>query len=121
MTQALGATDAMPARTAAQGPPHKHDDLIRQVADSETFQSAPTMRALLLYLWEHQGESVSEYAIATEALGRHPDFDPKVDSTVRVHIARLRIKLKEFHDAAGAELPLDLSLPLEPHALPSTY
>ena len=76
----------MPAKTAAQGPPHKHDDLFRQVADSETFQSAPTMRALLVYLWAHQGEQVSEYAIATEALGRSPDFDPKSDSTVRVHI-----------------------------------
>ena len=91
---------------------HKHDDLFRQVADSETFQSAPTMRALLVYLWNHQGEQLSEYAIATEALGRSPDFDPKSDSTVRVHIARLRAKLKEFNEAAGPAFPLRLALPL---------
>ena len=104
----------MPARTAAQGPPHEHDPLIRQVAESETFQAAPTMRALLLYLWEHQGEQLNEYAIATEALGRSPDFDPKADSTVRVHIARLRTKLKEFHEHAGEEFPLRLSVPRGP-------
>src|SRR4051812_20118211 len=113
--------DAMPAKTAAQGPPHKHADLLRQVADSGTFQSAPTMRALLLYLWEHQGESISEYAIATEALGRSPEFDPKLDSTVRVHIARLRAKLKEFHESAGDAFPLRLSVPLGRHELQWVY
>ena len=107
----------MPARTAAQGSPHKHEELFRQVADSETFQSAPTMRALLVYLWNHQGEQISEYGIATEALGRSPDFDPKSDSSVRVHIARLRAKLKEFHEAAGEEFPLRLALPLGRHEL----
>src|ERR1044071_4067899 len=107
----------MPARTAAQGSPHKHDALFRQVADSETFQSAPTMRALLVYLWEHQGEPVSEYAIATEALGRSADFEPKVDSTVRVQVTRLRAKLKEFYETAGSEFPLRLSLPLGAHEL----
>jgi hypothetical protein len=107
----------MAARTAAQGPPHEHDHLIRKIAESETFQAAPTMRALLLYLWEHQGEQISEYAIATEALGRSPEFDPKLDSTVRVHIARLRAKLKEFHEHAGDDFPLRLSLPVGRHEL----
>src|SRR5437764_15212025 len=111
----------MPAKSPAQGSAHKYDELIRQVADSERFRAAPTMRALLLYLWEHQGDSTSEYAIATEALGRGPDFDPKLDSTVRVQIARLRAKLKEFHEAAGASFPLRLSLPLGGHELHWEY
>src|SRR5204862_7934843 len=99
----------MLTKSSAQGSAYKYDQLLRQVADSETFRSAPTMRALLLYLWEHQGESISEYAIATEALGRSPGFDPKLDSTVRVQIARLRTKLKEFHEAGGGAFPLRLS------------
>src|ERR1700680_2502781 len=96
-----GRADRMPAKSSVQGSAHKHDELIRQVADSETFRAAPTMRALLLYLWEHQGEPISEYAIATAALSRSPDFVPKLDSTVRVQVARLRTKLKEFHETAG--------------------
>src|SRR5215467_1400865 len=99
----------MPAK--ASGPAHKHDSLIRHVADSDTFRTAPTMRALLLYLWEHQGEPISEYAIATEALGRNHDFDPKLDSTVRVQVARLRTKLKDFYESAD-DFPLRLTLPL---------
>jgi hypothetical protein len=56
--------------------------LFKQVIESETFRAAPVMRALLVYLWQHQGESVSEYAIAIDALGRQSDFDPKVDANV---------------------------------------
>jgi hypothetical protein len=112
---------AMPAKSAAQGRPREHDDLFRQVAESETFQSAPTMRALLCYLWEHQGEEVSEYAIGTEALGRSADFDPKLDSTARVHIARLRTKLKGFYEQAGETFPLRLTLPVGRHELQWTY
>src|SRR3954469_15990409 len=114
-------TNEMLAKGSAQGSPHKYQDLIRQVADSDAFRAAPTMRALLLYLWEHQGESISEYAIATEALGRSPEFDPKLDSTVRVHIARLRAKLKEFHESAGDAFPLRLSVPLGRHELRWVY
>ena len=79
------------------------------------------MRALLLYLWEHQGEPISEYAIATEALGRSADFEPKVDSTVRVQVARLRAKLKEFYEWAGGDFPLRVSVPLGRHELEWTY
>jgi hypothetical protein len=111
----------MPAKSPASRSAHKHDDLIRQVADSERFRTAPTMRALLLYLWEHQGEPISEYAIATEALGRSPDFDPKLDSTVRVQVARLRTKLKEFYESDGGTFPLRLSLPLGRHELQWVY
>jgi hypothetical protein len=111
----------MSVKQPVQGSAHKHVALIRQVADSETFRSAPTMRTLLLYLWEHQGEPISEYAIATEALGRNADFEPKLDSTVRVQVARLRIKLKEFYEKAGTDFPLRLSLPLGRHELEWTY
>jgi len=111
----------MSAKHSVQGAAQKYDALIRKVTDSETFRTAPTMRTLLLYLWEHQGEPISEYAIATEALGRSPDFEPKVDSTVRVQVARLRTKLKEFHESAGDDFPLRLSLPLGRHELEWTY
>jgi len=111
----------MPAKSQAQGSAHKHENLLRQVADSEPFRTAPTMRALLLYLWEHQREPISEYAIATEALGRSPEFDPKLDSTVRVQVARLRAKLKDFYQANNGSFPLRLSVPLGRHELHWTY
>lgn len=101
--------------------PHKHDELLRQIAESDVFRTAPVMRALLVYLWNHQGQPISEYAIATEALGRPAGFDPKSDSTVRVQVARLRAKLKEFYEVAGESFPLRLNVPLGGHELQWTY
>ena len=95
--------------------------LVNRVADSEVFRAAPAMRALLLFLWEHHSESLSEYAIAVHALGRRPDFDSKMDATVRVHISRLRNKIREFYAREGATFPLQLSIPLGGHELEWTY
>ena len=75
------------------------------------------MRTLLHYLWQHRGEAISEYAIAVDALGRNPDFDPRADATVRVQIARLRAKLKEFYEGEGLAFPLRLSIPVGRHEI----
>lgn len=79
------------------------------------------MRTLLLYLWSHQGESLSEYAVALDALGKPADFDPRTDSTVRVQISRLRAKLKEFYEQPGEPFPLKVSIPVGRHDLQWSY
>ena len=107
--------------TRVAAPARGLDELITRVVESDTFRTAPMMRTLLLYLWKHQGEPISEYAIAIDALGRSPDFDPKTDSTVRVQVARLRAKLKEFAETAGDSFPLRLSIPLGRHELHWIY
>jgi hypothetical protein len=78
---------------------------VQAAGESATFRKAPAVRALLFYLWTHRDEGLNEYRIATEALGKGPDFDPKVDATVRVQISRLRQKLKEHGETAGAGRP----------------
>jgi hypothetical protein len=97
-----------PTPTAAESP-------IVPLLESRTFSRAPALRALLQYLWEHRDEELSEFAIATEALGRKSDFDPKTDATVRVQISRVRQKLKEYYDDEGAGAALRISLPLGSH------
>jgi hypothetical protein len=57
-------------------------------------------------------QHVSEYEIAVEALGRRTDFDPALDSIVRVEAHRVRKRLKEFYDQEGAKHSLRLILPL---------
>ena len=90
---------------------------LRQVLDSRAFEKAPTLRRLLTYLWEHRTDDVGEYAIATEALGRKADFEPRVDATVRVLVSRLRQRLKEFYEAEGSNLPTRIAIPLGSHQL----
>ena len=97
--------------------PEEIGRLIDQVLTSDPFRSAPNMRTLLQYLWQHRGQSISEYAIALDALGRPQDFDPRADATVRVQIARLRAKLREFYEGEGTEFPLRLAIPVGCHDL----
>ena len=104
-------------KPAAEAP----DEFVNQIVESDVFRSAPMMRTLLVYLWSHRGEPISEYAVAVDALGRPANFDPKADSTVRVQISRLRAKLKEFYEDQGEAFPLKLSIPLGQHDLEWVY
>ena len=107
-------------RNPDNAPRHERDGqeaLFRKGCDSQTFQKAPAMRALLAYLWEHRAGAISEYAVAVEALGRRPEFDPKLDATVRVQIARLRRKLHEYYESEDPGAPVRLSIPLGGHHL----
>jgi hypothetical protein len=90
---------------------------IAAILGSETFERSDTLKKLLVYLWRHRDQEFSEYAIATEALGRRADFDSKFDASVRVQIARLRQKLKDFYDREGSEYPILIKIPVGSHCL----
>jgi hypothetical protein len=90
---------------------------IDNVLASGPFERAPMLKRLLVYLWKHRGEEFSEYTIATEALGRRADFDPKIDATVRVEISRLRQHLREFYENDGATASTRVRVPLGSHYL----
>jgi hypothetical protein len=81
------------------------------ILKSETFSKAYAIRSVLRYLWDHRESPIDEYSIAVHALNRRPDFDPKSDSAVRVSMARLRGKLKEFYEAEGRDCSLLLWIP----------
>ena len=90
------------------------ESLARMLA-SPQFARAEMQRRLLQYLWERRQDGISEYAIATEALGRSSNFDSNSDASVRVHISRLRRKLKDYYAETGdAEL---LVIPTGTHQL----
>ena len=79
------------------------EEAFRPLLDSALFRKAPVQRKLLFYLWEHRFCAPSEYAIGLDVFGRKPDFDPKIDSTVRVQVSRLRQRLKEYYEQEGAQ------------------
>ena len=95
-------------------------DVLTPVIYSQTFATSPSLRSLLIYLWEHRDEAISEYAIATEALGRQASFDAKFDATVRVQISRLRQRLEKFYLEEGRCRAERLSIPLGTHQLKLT-
>lgn len=75
------------------------------------------MRELLLYLWRQRDTELSEYGIGVEVLGRKEDFNPKTDATVRVQVGRLRQRLKEYFEQAGAVETVRVEIPLGSHRL----
>jgi hypothetical protein len=58
-----------------------------------------------------QLDEIKEYNIAVEALGRPPDFDPQVDTIVRVTAHALRKRLEDYYRSAGAQHPIHICLP----------
>lgn len=94
------------------------DEIARQVqriAESSLLRGSEPLRRLLQVFLEHaqthRGEPLKEYAIATLALGRGADYDPRFDATVRVQVGRLRAKLAEYYQGEGANDPVYLEIP----------
>jgi hypothetical protein len=88
---------------------------IEKLLSSHALHGSESLCKLLRYLaahsLEHPGASPKEYQIATEVFGRQQDFDPHVDSMVRVQAGRLRTKLGEYYASEGAEDQTIVELP----------
>jgi malectin (di-glucose binding ER protein) len=56
-------------------------------------------------------DEVKEYSIAVQALGRADDFDPQVDTIVRVTAHALRKRLEDYYRTSGAGHPVRICLP----------
>jgi hypothetical protein len=69
------------------------------------------LRYLAKHALDHPGTPIKEYQIATEVFGRSADFDPQLDSMVRVQAGRLRGKLAEYYGANGTEDAITVELP----------
>lgn len=89
---------------------------IEKLANSSVLHGSESLCKLLRYVakhaLDHPGAPLKEYQIATEVFGRQDDFDPQVDSMVRVQAGRLRTKLAEYYNGDSAtEDPVLVELP----------
>ena len=88
---------------------------IEKLAGSQVLHGSESLCKLLRYLakhaLDHPGTPIKEYQIATEVFGRSDDFDPQLDSMVRVQAGRLRGKLAEYYSVNGADDAIVVELP----------
>jgi hypothetical protein len=88
---------------------------LKRVLQSKTLRAAPTLRRLLEYMGTRTldglGADLKEYTIGVEALDRREDFDPKIDTSVRVQIHRLREKLSRYYLEEGRDDDVIISIP----------
>lgn len=88
---------------------------VERILRSNEFGGSEVLRNLLSFLAKHSiekpGEVVKEYDLAVGVLGRTAVFDPRLDSAVRVHTARLRAKLAEYYMSDGVEDTILIEVP----------
>ena len=73
---------------------------VSRILASPLFIRSPVLAALLGFLMRAAisgGKSPNQYAVGTLALGLEDDFDPRLDSTVRVTMRRLRVALASYY------------------------
>jgi hypothetical protein len=96
----------------------EHEQFLGQVdrlVASHALHGSESLCKLLRYLAkhaiDHPGVPIKEFQIATEVFGRSADFDPQLDSMVRVQAGRLRSKLAEYYNSDGNDDPIVVELP----------
>ncbi|MEO8371081.1 MAG: hypothetical protein ABI806_17995, partial [Candidatus Solibacter sp.] len=86
-------------------------EALDQLLASKTFSRSGQLKRILVYLRDavHSPDpgAWSETSIGLQAFGRK-DFNPKLDTIVRVEMRRLRQKLDEYYGTEGATLPTRL-------------
>lgn len=82
---------------------------------SPEFANAPRLQRFLTYVVEAtldgRADSIRGYAIAVDVFDRPADFDPQVDSLVRVEAGRLRQKLDAYNNGPGVNDQWLITLP----------
>lgn len=94
-------------------------DQIRSEVDrilaSKGFANAGRMSRLLRYVVDQtlagDADQLKEYSVGMEVFDRGAQYDPRLDSIVRVEAGRLRSRLDEYYNGEGAGSAIRISLP----------
>lgn len=90
-------------------------DELERIAASQGFSGADRRTRLLRFLVEQhlagRADSLKESVLAIEVFDRAADYDPKLDSIVRVEMGRLRSRLIEYYSHVGKDDPVRIEIP----------
>ena len=87
---------------------------LARVLGSPSFASAARAQRFLKYVVEQvlagQGDGIKEVVLGSEVFDRGSDFDPRIDTIVRVEAGKLRKRLDDYYasDGAGGALRIDI-------------
>src|ERR1039457_7211293 len=89
--------------------------LIERITASSSFQKSARLRDLLRFLAERtlhgQPQDLSEHCIGSAIFGKAQDYSVVEDSSVRVHVRQLRLKLHEYFDGEGRSESVIVEIP----------
>ena len=82
---------------------------LERILASPGFANADRLSRFLRFVVERtldgEGDQLKEYRLGTEVFDRPSDYDPRLDSIVRVEARRLRSKLAEYYEGPGRRDP----------------
>ncbi len=88
---------------------------VGRILQSKTFRTSEVHRNLLQYLagksLAGESDSLKEYTVGLDVFAKPDSFDPRSESVVRMHMARLRQKLGDYYRAEGMDDPVIVDLP----------
>jgi len=88
---------------------------VRRILESKAFRTSEVHRNLLSYLAEKslsgEADSLKEYTVGLDVFAKPATYDPRQESVVRMHMARLRQKLGEYYRTEGADDPVIVDIP----------
>lgn len=94
---------------------HSRHAQVLKILESRTFRDTEVLKRLLDYLAQQamkkNGSDLKEYTVGIEAFGKTPDYNPQVDSSVRVQAGKLRQRLETYYRTEGAEDAVIVELP----------
>jgi len=78
---------------------------VQRIIQSKAFRTSEVHRNLLQYLAEKSlsgtADSLKEYTVGLDVFAKPASYDPRQESVVRMHVARLRQKLAEYYRTEG--------------------
>jgi len=88
---------------------------VRRILESKAFRTSEVHRNLLNYLAEKSlsgdADSLKEYTVGLDVFQKPSSYDPRQESVVRMHMARLRQKLAEYYRTEGVDDAVIVDLP----------
>jgi hypothetical protein len=88
---------------------------IERILQNKSLRLSEVQRRLLTYLTEKslagEADDLKEYTVGIDAFGKPASYDPRQESVVRMHVARLRQKLAEYYRTDGIDDPILVDLP----------
>jgi len=87
---------------------------LEKVLQSAELERCPQLQRFLHFVVEEElagrGTQLKEYVLGVGVFGRPPDFDPRLDSLVRVEARRLRAALEKYYRGEGHADPVVIEL-----------
>jgi hypothetical protein len=88
---------------------------VQRIIQSKAFRTSEVHRNLLNYLAEKSlsgtAGSLKEYTVGLDVFAKPASYDPRQESVVRMHVARLRQKLAEYYRTEGVDDPVFVDVP----------